>query len=301
MRAGCGLGGLFTPGADGRSPHPHHHPRIYGGAESARGGTRGDLSAADVGCRAAHRLHGPCGHPHGRAHDARPAALLRRYGGVGPLHPPRERSLGRGQTAVSRTLPFLRLAAASRRGCGHPRSGLCARHAGGRRGEAGDQQPRAISGSRGVGSADGGPQRASCPRHHPSPPPDALLRGDHRGHPAGHVRISGRDHPGRGEHARAERAGTLPEPEGGRAPLRVVPGAGPAAHEIHTPGNGQPGLHAADRLGRQSLASLLRPGGQPDRRSAALAADHHRARPHPLRFGLSLPARRRGCRPTCSG
>ena len=44
---------------------------------------------------------------------------------------------------------------------------------------------------------------------------DALSQGDYRHHTAGHVRISGRIDPDRGEHAGAERAGPLPEYEGG--------------------------------------------------------------------------------------
>ncbi len=75
---------------------------------------------------------------------------------------------------------------------------------------------------------------------------DALSQGDYRHHTAGHVRISGRIDPDRGEHAGAERAGPLPEYEGGRAPLRFVPSAGIAKNEIHPPGDGVAGLHAAD-------------------------------------------------------
>lgn len=78
--------------------------------------------------------------------------------------------------------------------------------------------------------------------HRPTPCP----KENYRHHTAGHVRISGRIDPDRGEHAGAERAGPLPEYEGGRAPLRFVPSAGIAENEIHPPGDGVAGLHAAD-------------------------------------------------------
>ena len=83
--------------------------------------------------------------------------------------------------------------------------------------------------------------------------------------------------------------------EVGEVSLRTEPGVltmyAVAENEIHLPGNGRAGIHAADRLGRQPLAALLRSGGQSHLRSPAVAAHHHHARPYPLRFGLSLPAR----------
>ena len=75
------------------------------------------------------------------------------------------------------------------------------------------------------------------------------------------------------------------------ASLRIVPAVGIATDEIHPPGNGRAGLYAADRLGRQPVAPLLRLGGQSYPRSPAFAAHHHHARPHPLRFGLPLSTR----------
>ena len=131
-----------------------------------------------------------------------------------------------------------------------------------------------------------------------SAPPHALSGENHCYHTAGDVRISGGDHPCRGEYAVKERVGALPEPESGRAPLRLVPAVGVATDEIHPPGNGRAGLYAADRLGKKSVAPLFRPGGQSYSRSLALIAHHHYTRPYPLRFGLSLPARcRAGSQP----
>lgn len=66
--------------------------------------------------------------------------------------------------------------------------------------------------------------------------------------------------------------------------------ARPAAHAIHPPGNGQAGLYAADRLGGQPVAPILRPGRQPDGGGHPLVTDRHPAGAHPLWVGLSLPA-----------
>lgn len=74
---------------------------------------------------------------------------------------------------------------------------------------------------------------------------------------------------------------------------RYPPSVGIAANEVHTSGNGEARLYAADRLGKKYVATLFRLGRQPNERSLTVVTHYYLSRSYPLWFGLPLLARLR--------